>query len=248
MKIFSKILATVAVLTCGFVSMQTASALPVNGTEQLGGTFTIGPNFLNFCVPASPGANCPAAPGGWNVPATGLGDLSTYNGGGIETNLSSGAEPVGTLLATPVLFLTFTGGSGNPAVPDIEFFITEVFAGVGTGNCVTGGAGSTCTPAGSPVTFLNTTGSTSSATISAIGFARRISTGEDSPLNMVFTSQFTTNYETVEFQESQQGFVTNTYSATFTASSIPEPSTMQMMGAGIGLVLFAVARRRKQTR
>jgi hypothetical protein len=249
MKSILNVLATAAVLGCGlFLSMQTASATPVNGTEVLGGTFTIGPTFLNFC--AAPGP-CAAAPGPWNAPATGTGDLINYTGNGLITNLSSGVEPIGTLLpGHGIPFVVFTpgaavGGGSNPTPVTIEFFISEVFAGVGDPTC----SSLTCTPPGSPVTFLNTSGGGSSATVSATGFAENLTTGEFDPLNIIFTSQFNVPYSTVLFAESQVGgSITNTYSASFSASSIPEPSTMQMMGAGIGLVLFAVARRRKQTR
>jgi hypothetical protein len=249
MKSFSNVLATAGVLSCGlFLSMQMASATPVNGTEVLGGTFTIGPTFLNFC--AAPGP-CAAAPGPWNSPATGTGDLVNYTGNGLITNLSSGSEPINTVLAGHgLVFLTFTpgaavGGGSNPTPVTIEFWVSEVFAGVGDPTC----SSITCTPAGSPVTFVNTAGGGSTASVSATGYAENLTTGEFDPLQMVFTSQFNVPYGTVLFAEQQPGgSVTNTYSASFSASSVPEPSTMQMMGAGIGLVLFAVARRRKQTR
>jgi hypothetical protein len=250
MKYFSRILATVGVLSCSLsMSMQTASASPINGTLQLGGTFTIGPTFLNFCPAPGP---CPAAPGPWNSPATGTGDLSAYTGDGMITNLSSGTEPVGTLLpGNGIPFLVFTGGvsvggGSNPDTPTIEFFITEVFAGVGTAaNCASGGEGTLCTPTGSAVTLLNGSGGNSSATITAAGLAENLTTGEFDALQIVLTSQFNTTYESVLNTEATFGSITNTFSATFTATSAPEPSSMWMIGIGAGLVLFA-ARRHKQ--
>jgi hypothetical protein len=246
MNCFLKVLATAGMLGCGALS-----ATPINGTLQLGGTFTIGPTFLNFC--AAPGP-CPSAPGAWNSPATGTGDLSLYTGDGLLTNLTQGTEPVGTLLTgNGVLFLTFTGGAAagggsNPATPTIEFFITEVFAGVGSAaNCASGGVGTLCTPVGSAVTLLNGPGGNSSATITAVGLAENMTTGEFDALQIVLTSQFNTTYEQVVSAEETLGSVTNTFSATFTAASAPEPSSMGMMAIGAGLVLFA-ARRRKQPR
>jgi hypothetical protein len=246
MNCFFKILATVGVLGCGALS-----ASPINGTLQLGGTFTIGPTFLNFC--AAPGP-CAAAPGAWNSPASGTGDLSAYTGNGLLTNLSQGTEPVGTLLpGNGVPFLIFTGGAAvgggsNPATPTIEFFITEVFAGVGTAaNCASGGVGTLCTPTGSAVTLLNGPGGNSSATITAVGLAENLTTGEFDALQIVLTSQFNTTYEQVVSTEQTFGSVTNTFSAVFAATSVPEPSSMAMMAIGAGLVLFA-ARRRKQPR
>jgi hypothetical protein len=161
---------------------------------------------------------------------------------------------VGTLLpGNGIAFLIFTGGAAagggsNPATPTIEFFLTEVFAGVGTAaNCVSGGVGTLCTPPGSAVTLLNGPGGNSSATITAVGMAENLTTGEFDPLQIVLTSQFNTTYEQVVNAEQTFGSVTNTFSATFTAASVPEPSSMGMMAIGGGLVLFA-ARRRKQPR
>lgn len=241
---FSRVLTIVTVLASGLLlSMQTASANPINGTLQLGGTFTIGPSFLNFC--AAPGP-CAAAPGPWDIPSSGTGDLAAYSGDGLLTNLNSVMEPVPTLLpGNGVPFLVFTGGSGNPVTPTIEFWITQVFAGVGTAaNCLVDVVGNLCTPAGSAVTLLDGPGGNSSATIVAAGMAENLTTMEFDPLQIILTSQFNTTYTSVLNTETLFGSVTNTYSATFTAMSTPEPSSAWMMAIGGALVLFA-ARRRK---
>src|SRR5579864_2167015 len=135
-----------------------ATASPITGALQLGGTFTIGSTFLNFCATAGP---CPSAPGNWNVPGNGTGDLSAPYGndpnGGLITNLSSALEPVGVLLGgSGVEFLTFTV-SGDLLSPDIDFFVTEVFPGVGdTASCgAAPAAGQVCTPMGSAMTLIN---------------------------------------------------------------------------------------------
>jgi len=214
-------------------------ATSINGTLQLGGTFTLGPTgSINFC---STGGPCPAAPGNWNVPGVGTGDLNTPYAddpnGGLITNLSNATEPVGTLVA-PVLFLTFAPSGALPT-PDIDFFMTELFAGVGgTAQCAAVPApGQICTPSGTALTFLNGAGGNSSVTITAEGLAKRVSTAETDPLQIVITSQFNTPFQTVLAALAANGSVTNTYSATFTATPAttptPEPSSLLMLSSGL---------------
>ncbi len=235
-------------LTCAALTVLSApaTATPVTGTLQVSGTFTIGPTFLSFC--ANPGP-CAVAPGNWNVPGNGTGDLASPYAddpnGGLITNLNDVDEPVGTVLAgTGVKFLTFAS-SGALITPDINFFVTEVFGGVGTlAACASVPApGELCTPSGSAVTLVNGAGGDSSATITMEGLAQRISTGELSELKMVFTSQFNTPFQTVLSTLASNGSVTNTFSASFTA--IPEPVTSALVGSG--LLALGILRRRKRT-
>jgi hypothetical protein len=215
-----------------------ATATPVNGSLTLTGDFTVGATFLNFCDPAT--APCPAAPGNWNVPGTGTGDLgppyANDPNGGLITNLNNANAPVGTTLAgNGLLFLTFAPSAALP-VPDIEFYLKQLQAGVGgTADCGSAAApGQTCTPAGSAVTFLNGNGGNSSATITAVGLARRISTNEFDPLQIVFTSQFNTPFQTVLANFASAGSITQGYSVTFTAASaVPEASAMSLVLVGI---------------
>jgi hypothetical protein len=224
-----------------------ATASPVTGTLQLAGTFTIGPTFLSFC--ATPGP-CPIAPGNWNVPGNGTGDLAAPYAndpnGGLFTNLNDAMEPVGTLLpGNGVSLLTFTS-SGALTTPDIEFFVTEVFPGVGNAaDCGSIPApGEICTPMGSAVTLVNGAGGDSSATITMQGLALRISTGELSNLQVVLTSQFNTPFQSVLGTLGSDGSVTNTFSASFSATPVPEPVTSVLVGSGLFALGFL--RRRKR--
>jgi hypothetical protein len=252
MKYFSNFVSTAAVLGCGlFLTLQTASATPlnpINGTLDTLGTFTISATSLDFCTGTGP---CTGTSGAYDG-EIGTGDLAIYTGGGTITDLSNAAELPGTLLTTPVVFMTFTPGGtslgSNPATgPDIEFLITEVFAGTGTNaNCLAGL--SPCTPTGSAVTLTDTNGGDSSATISAVGIALNVTTGAMDPLQIVLTSQFNTPYSTVLGALASEGSVTSTYSGSFSATSVPEPSSLAMMGIGASLIFGAVVRRRRLTR
>lgn len=236
-------------LVCAALTSVPVLASPIAGSLQLGGSFSIGATFLNFCNTALP---CPSAPGNWNIPGTGTGDLLPPYGddpnGGMITNLTSVDEPVGTLLpGNGVLFLTFTPSGALPT-PDIEFYLTQVFGGVGgTASCVAApAAGQTCTPAGSSVTLLNGAGGNSSATITMQGLARRISTDEFSDLQIVFTSQFNTPFQDVLATLASGGTVSNTFAASFTASiqAVPEPVASVLVGSGL-LALGLLRRRRR---
>jgi hypothetical protein len=229
----------VAGLSCAaLVILSTpAMALPVLGTLQLGGTFTIGPTFLNFCATAGP---CAAVPGNWNQPANGTGDFAapyaTDPNGGLITNLGTGAPPIGSNLPGHGMVLLTFASWASLITPDIDLYITQLFPGSGA-DCTLNGP--TCTPLGSPVTFVNVGGGNSSATIAGVGFAHRISTNEFDNLQIVFTSQFNQTYQQVLAAFGATGSVTNTYSATFTATAVPEPLTASLLGLGlIGLGLF----------
>ncbi|HTF36654.1 MAG TPA: PEP-CTERM sorting domain-containing protein [Myxococcota bacterium] len=233
-------------LACAASIFGSAPALAtlISGTMQLAGNLTVGPTFLNFCNTAGP---CPVAPGNWNPPGIGTGDLSTPYAddpnGGLLANLNNVNAPVGTLLpGNGILFLTFAPSGALP-VPDIQFFLTELFAGVGgTASCGAAPApGQTCTPAGSALTFLNSPGDNSSATISAVGLARRNSTDEFDSLQMVFTTQFNAPFQSVLASLASAGSVTSTYSVSF-AATVPEPSTTLLLS--VGIVGLAVRRRR----
>ena len=217
-----------------------AMATPITGTATITGVFTLTTGgLLSFCAPVTPTQTpCPAVPlgpPGWNVPGSGTGDL-TANGsdaaGGTIATLSQATNPVGVTLASPTLFMTFAGPPN-----DISFYMQTVFAGVGDPTCLS----LTCTPPGSPVTFLNGAGGNSSATITMQGFARHASDAGSgfalaSPLQMVFTAQFNQPYATVIANFNSTGSLTSTYSANFSAtgpSAVPEPVTGLLIGSGL---------------
>lgn len=225
-------------------------ATPVAGTLNLSGAITFDATFENFCAPPGP---CAAAPGNWTVPGgTGTGDLgipyANDPNGGLITNLTAVNAPVGTLLPGNGLLLLTFAPSGALPTPDIQFYLTELFAGVGgTANCTAAPApGQICAPSGTALTFINDPGGTSTLTITAVGLAERISTSEFDPLSIILTSQFSTPYQTVLSAIAADGSVTDNYSATFVATPVsptPEPTSLTLMLTGV-VVLFLVMRKR----
>ena len=105
--------------------------------------------------------------------------------------------------------------------------------------------GQVCSLPGTPFSLINTTATSSSATFALSGFVRRISTGELSTFNGIYTTQFTIPYQQVLQQLETNGFIDNTYSGTFTGTvtaAVPEPATL--LTFGVGTLLAAVRRRR----
>lgn len=144
------------------------------------------------------------------------------------TNLDSATEPIGVGVS-PVLLMTFAND------PDIELFVTEVFAGTGgTASCgAVAAVGQTCTPPGSGVTFTNTS-TGASASFSLIGTAKRLSTGEVSAMQGLLTAQFVG----ASFQQVLAAFVANgqsttSYSGSFVITAVPEPATLSLIGFGL---------------
>jgi hypothetical protein len=239
-------------LACGAVLALSvpAKAAFISGTLATTSDFTETATSLSFCP--SPTTPCTGPTGSFNIPSTGTGDFadpySDDPSGFTVTNLNSTNAPVGTVLATPLVFLTFNPSVALP-VPDIELLVTEVLPGVGgTANCAAApSAGQECTPTGSAVTFLNTAGGDSSATISILGEAERISTGEVDPLQIVFTAQFNTPFQTVLANFVSTGSISSSQSGAFTATAptgVPEPMTSMLLGSG--LLAFGILLRRKR--
>ena len=236
-------------LACGaFLALSApAMAIPITGTAAWTGvaTFTTS-GVLSFCAAPGPCPTVPAGPPGWNIVGSGTGDLAPYGGdilGGTMSTLSSATNPVGVTLATPSLFVSFA--TPSPGVTDIQFFMQTVFAGVGgIATCTSAPApGQTCTPAGSAFTFLNGAGGNSSGTITAQGFARHVSDGPGfaaaTPLQMIFTLQFSQPYQTVLANFASAGSFTSTYSANFSTptAAVPEPGTWLLLGTGLAAIL-----------
>ncbi len=157
-------------------------------------------------------------------------------------DLNSTTEPVGTSFPDTV-FITF---DANPLLPALD--LNMIYAGIyGTGQCLASPAvGQQCTPnppitpVTSPFNFVNNPPPNGQAT-ATFAFSGDVA-GTTSTWIGNFTSQFSVPFQTVLQQFNQLGFISNTYSATFsvnTPSPTPETSSLSLLGLGLGFVLLA---------
>lgn len=222
-----------------------ASASTISGTFQMSGLITVTTNTIT-----------------WNSDASGnASDMFTFSNGtgsfaGVPNstqesivNLDTGTEPVASTF-TAVPFMTIAGvGALN-----INYIYQGVYSSSG---CTTTPAapGQTCTPnqfaAGGKSPFSFTNNPPPDAPTSSAQFVFAGVTSDGAQWNAIFTTQFSVPFQTVlaAFQNGGSGQVPNvTYSANVTVSPVPEPSSIGMFGAGLGLLAFAGFSRRRANR
>lgn len=143
------------------------------------------------------------------------------------------SDPVGSLFSGQ-LFLGFSAAPGLSAL-DLNFISPGI---LGAAGCTSSppAAGETCTPAGSPLNFLNT-----SAASTSVLFTLNGQTADGSGAwQGDFSTQFSESYQALLAGIAGGGSASNTYSATFTvtteASPVPEPSAIPVSLLGIGLL------------
>lgn len=210
-----------------------ASATPLSGTFDIHGSMTASSSSITWADPTAGQALIGTTP-----PATGS-FVGLSGSVGIDSlNISS------TMVGVPFAAQTFLSNfSAEPALQN--FLVNYISSGIfGSGSCTASPmAGQLCTPSGSPFNFQNTPtgGSTLSFVLSGV------TSDGDSTWDATFTSQFTTPYQT----QLAAGSFSNDYSANFTvipttATTVPEPITLSLFGAGLAGAV-AMRRRRKKT-
>lgn len=215
----------------------------VVGTFDIGGTTetinAAGTNLNCDLPPSLIPAGCPSATGNALV-NNATGDMSPFF---LEGALIEGINfPLGTTISVPN-WLTLTPSILNGSTPSVSLELTFLPLGSFTSaDCgLASMPGQTCTPPGSNFDLENTdTGFT--AAFDVIGITHNLLDGSIG----AFTGTFTSVVDGESFQSAlatiiSGGSVTETYTASFNLSAVPEPPFYVLLGLGIALC-FVVKR------
>jgi hypothetical protein len=242
----------VAVGVLSFAALSSAYATPLIGTVNTVGSASVTLTDITF-------QNIFAVANLFNVSPPITGSFSTLAAGasGSIANLNSTLQPTGGPLETAIVD---TGWMVFPAVgafPGARFDLENI--SVGSFTAAACGAsplpGQTCTPFPSSPFNLTNLGSGTTVTGVLIGFsvqgdAVNLTTLEETDMTGAFSTQINgTNLQAILATIGAGGIVTNSYSANFTTTpqpTVPEPSTVSLLGAGlIGLGLLQRRRAKK---
>lgn len=227
--------AVLAGLTC-----VTSFASPINGTFNIGGTITVTPTTITWSLGSSPFTPMEAT-----MNAGGTGDFAALDGSSVTIqNLDNTTEPVGSVFPEQP-FIAFLAAPSFPTL-NINFIFPGIYSSASCG--APPAVGQNCTLPGSPFNFVNNppgppNGPQATATFVFTGVT---SDGLENWQGN-FTSQFTVPYQTVLSRLQTQGFVSNTFSATFVVTpQVPEAGTAWLLGLGLSLVAISFKLRHRR--
>lgn len=190
----------------------------LNITNGLGGGAIFSGTSVDWVPPVGPPNGSLASGLGTNVAFTG-GPLGAGVLGSI-TDVSFGAPSVSG-------FMTFSG------FPNLAFDLSFLGPGMLNTNCAGLSMGQSCSPSSGSPYLLTATSVGTTLTLSVGGVARDVLDG-NSAWSGEFTSQFGLTPAQLQSSLLGGGALANTYSGSFTASSVPEPSSWLLLVAGVG--------------
>ena len=254
-----RILFATLVLAGLFCASSQASPI-LSGTFSINGNITVSNFGTNGCASAGgcitwtdpPNTSANRADIAAGATLTGVFATITGFSGNDQASISNLTNPPDVVDGAgyaPQLFMSFCATTA--CVPAVTTTLLSNFIAAGiysSGSCGTLPAliGQTCTPNGSLFSFVNNPGGGPGGQANATWVINGVTNDGASTWTSIFTSQFNVPYQSVLQSLSTNGFVTNTYSATFTVtqnSGVPEAGTMSLLG--LGLVLVSTLARRK---
>jgi len=246
----------VAVGVLSFAALSSAYATPLGGVFNTVGSSSVNLTDITF-------VNIFSVPNLFNVSPPTTGSFSTLAPGasGSIANLNSTLQPVGgnnETAITDVGWMSLPIAGAFPGARfDLEFIAPGAFTSTLCG-AATPHAGDTCTPfAGSPFSLTNLGPVPGGTTVTGVlvgfsisGDAINLTTSEESDFTGSFSTQINgTTLQAIIATIGSGGVITNSYSANFTVtppSTVPEPATVSLFGAGlIGLGLLQRRRAKK---
>jgi hypothetical protein len=214
-----------------FVSATVLPAAPIlNGAFDISGTITVVDNS-NIT---------------WTLPPPNKALIGSVSGSfagltGTDVSIQNLSNPPAVVDGAGFPDEEFVSFDADATLPTL--LINFIFAGVNSpAACGAPPAvGQVCTVPGSPFNLQNVAGGGSSASF----VFRGVTSDGLSNWTGNFTSQFSVPYQTVLATLASAGSVTNTYSATFTVTAIPEPNTVLFVIGALGI--FIGYRRKRRT-
>lgn len=212
-----------------FLAVSHLSATAITGTANVAGNVVVNATSATF------NAALTVPPGGMET-----GAFAGLTGGTYNTTTLTGVGP--TSVAP---FITFSGGVATPVI----FDLTTIVAGFGSAaNCTATEAtvGAECTPIGSPFTLIQATDNSVDISLTLLGnaFTGTSGSGTSSVVD-AYTTQVTLDGTIggILTDIGKGGSIDQSYSATLTATSVPEPASVLIFGMGL-LGVGMVSRRR----